>query len=74
MVLLLSIQLLFSSGNYRLRSIQGIRVRVGGYSLSTVYDSATIIYANSFIAYIKVTVPPPGVLADVFWTGIFTDI
>ena len=44
---------------------------MGGYSLSTVYDSATTIYANSFIAYIKVTVPSPGVLADVFWTGIF---
>jgi hypothetical protein len=39
--------------------------------LATVYDSATTICVNPFIAYIKVNAPPLGVLACVFGTGIF---
>jgi hypothetical protein len=69
MVWLLSTQLLFCSANYRLRSIQGIRANQMANRLATV--SATTICAYPFIAYIKVNAPPPGVLAYVFWTGIF---
>jgi hypothetical protein len=71
MAWLLSTQLLFNSANYRLRSIQGIRANRVAIRLTTVFDSATTICANPFIVYIKVNVPPPGVLAYVFGTGIF---
>ena len=53
MAWLLSTQLLFNSGNYRLRSIQGIRANRVAIRLATVYDPATIC-ANPFIVYIKV--------------------
>jgi len=37
-----------------------------------VYDSTTTICAKSFITYIRVTVPPPTVLAaNVYGTSIF---
>jgi len=71
MAWLLSTQLLFNSGNYRLRSIHGIRANRKAIRLATVYDPATTICANPFIVYIKVNAPPPGVLAYEFGTGNF---
>lgn len=46
-----------------------------GICLLKVDNSATTICAKTFITHITITVPAPDVLvADVFGTGIFTDI